>query len=334
MALLVLQDGTMRALRMKTIVGRIWRSKYGDFQINLDYRYIYGKASIYFYYVKSPNPLDIFALCKIWEYLQTVKDPVLREIDMTTMITVGSAVGASTKVTMGEALGFDVVKFLELLKYTDLDAIEHLYDVPLRNDKPLPTSKDVSGIDPSPKYMGLYIHKDRKIDRVSLKIKRDGATVTGKCKFGDFDLSDRSLRYTIGKSSVWILVEGYKVPVNMNVSAYLNEFIPYEPLRINDDEENLSYADKLFKLATRPPPKKTMNVMLILIAIIGFVIVYQTVINPMVAKWQTDTAAKEAQDRRDQALNNGNGGNNTPPPQQPVIIPQPKDNEVPLVTES
>lgn len=339
-AIMLFQDGTIRPMKIRTIAGRIWRTKFGDFQINLDYRYIYGKASVYFYYVKCPNPLDVFALGRIWTFLQQVNSPVLRKEDLQALITVSpeAGVGEQTKVPLGQILGFDVLKFLNLLQFTDAEALDHIYDVPLRNEKPLPLSGEVMGFpEMAPKNMGFYVRKDKRIERISLRVKRDGAKVTGYWGRGkeqvEFDLSDRTRRYTSGKSSVYILLEGEKEPVNLNVTSYLGEFVPYEPIWVNDDEGNLSHTHNMFKLATRPPPKKTMNVMLVLIGVIGFILVYQSVINPTISKWQTDEAAKqEKADAAKAAAAHPQSGNGTSPTVE--IKPLPKGQPgTPLLTE-
>lgn len=279
LALIILQNGGTDFVTIKSIVGRYFETQYGTFQLNAHMRYSWEKKSLYFYYQGSPNPIDIQSAVAILEYLQSVDDPVLRVADLDTE-------------TARNALGYQALQFLEAFKQTDEEGIEHAFDIPLRTDKKLKPSASLAGLpSPLPPNVGLYVTEDRKIKKLKLTIKRDGdkATATASVRKQNlsFDVSDKKARYSHGKSSLYVFFEGYNKPVYLNVDSYLRAFIPYEPITVMDTEQDIRHTHKVVQLATKKVEKKPFNIMYALIAIIGFVIVYQVVINPYIAHEQT-----------------------------------------------
>lgn len=277
LALIFLQNGGTDLISIKSIVGKFFKTKYGDFQLNAHLAYGWGKKRLYFYYQGYANPLDIQSVVKIVNFLKSVEDPVLRETDLDNQ-------------TIRDALGYDVLQFLDAFRYVDEDAIEHALDMPLRSEKKnMVLSSSLVAIPPSPMppNVGLYVTKDRKIEMIKLKVERKPEGLIAKSKVGDFDLSDKKARHVHGKSNVYVLLEGQRQAVYLNVSTFLPDFVPYEPIAIMDTIEDIKYANRTVQAALKRADKKGINLMLIMIIVIGGVIAWQVVVNPQLGKIQT-----------------------------------------------
>lgn len=278
LAVIFLQNGNTDIVSIKPIVGRYFKTIYGDFQLNAHMGYIWGKKLVYFYYQSFPNPLDVESIVKIWNNitLPGMNDPTLRKADLD---------NEATRKDLGET----VIQFLNAFEHYDPEALEHSLDVPIRTDKKSPLSTSIPPFPPAPTpaQVGLYVTKDRRIEQVKLAVKRTEKGISGKFKYGELDLSDKRRRYRHGKASLYILFEGEDKPVYMNVNHYLDAFRPYEPITVMDQELALRDTNRTVRQAMKKAEKKPMNIMLVLIGIIAFVVIYQVVLNPMISKAQS-----------------------------------------------
>lgn len=294
LAFIILQNGGTDIITIKPIVGKYFKTRYGDFQLNTHMRYSWGKKSLYFYYQGFPNPIDVDSVVSILKYIQTpgMNDPILRKADI-------------ENESARSALGYEALQFLEAFQFVDEDAIEHAFDLPLQTKKKSPVSSSLLAL-PSrtSSSVGLYVTKDRKVERVKIKIIHNEKGTFAKTKYGEFDIADKKTRYIHGKTSLYVFMEGYDKSLYLTVSTFLSAFLPHDPLTIKDVEEDIRQTNHAVQAALKRAEKKPMNIMLILIAIIGFVVVYQVVINPMIAKAQTDAERQKTVDNNLKAQQN------------------------------
>lgn len=86
-AIFATEAGKMELVNIKPDKGRLFKCKFGQFQLNKKYRYQLGKSDVYFYDQKGFNPLDISALTNIRDYLRTKRKDEENEMKNTPLLT-------------------------------------------------------------------------------------------------------------------------------------------------------------------------------------------------------------------------------------------------------
>lgn len=304
LAFFVLQNGQTDIIKIKPIKGRYFICQYGLFLMDIARRYQYGKSNMYFYHTKIGFPLDIESLAKIKHFLERINEPNLKESDVQ-LDKVRLEKDDIIATSFREMVGQQTLQFLEDMTSIDEESIQHALNEPFRTDKKPPQSNKLKAFPPSksPQHIALYISKEKRVEKVNLKVKRqkqidkDETKIIGQCKFGKFDLSEKQNRYYHGKSSLYILLEDQEKPVDMNVYSYLSDFANYEPVALQDLVDQIRHTKRTYDYATKAVAKKPMNIMLIIVGIVGFVLLYNMIINPALNEMRTDQNIKDAQEK-------------------------------------